>query len=230
MVCHPVARAASHLRSADMRVMWKAATTRMRPTRQSKGYRSHMQIGQETRTRRRHAAPSATWICVVREIACYPSSPLAIPALCVVRSATCGCVRPALCPSTFRARSNRSGGHPCFHRRQRARSSHRYLSCALCTPAEFSLWPYPRAPLDGHDDIVELHFGDTTALSGVDAFERRQLNGTAGTARSTRKRIGRGSATRSNVLGVCPERASLPTSTPGCRTRQRFWGDLHNHR
>ena len=33
--------------------------------------------------------------------------------------------------------------------------------------------------------------------------------------RSARRGIGRGSARRSNVLGMCPERASLPISTPG---------------
>ena len=40
-----------------------------------------------------------------------------------------------------------------------------------------SLWPYPRAPLDDRDDIVELDFADTSALSDVDAFERRLRNG-----------------------------------------------------
>ena len=39
---------------------------------------------------------------------------------------------------------------------------------------ESSLWPYPRAPLDDRDDIVELDFADTSALSDVDAFERRR--------------------------------------------------------
>ena len=43
--------------------------------------------------------------------------------------------------------------------------------------AESSLWPYPRVPLDDRDDIVELDFADTSALSDVDAFERRRLNG-----------------------------------------------------
>jgi hypothetical protein len=43
--------------------------------------------------------------------------------------------------------------------------------------AESSLWPYPRAPLDDRDDIVELDFADTSALSDVDAFERRRQNG-----------------------------------------------------
>jgi hypothetical protein len=39
---------------------------------------------------------------------------------------------------------------------------------------ESSLWPYPRAPLDDRDDIVELDFADTSALSDVDAFEQRR--------------------------------------------------------
>jgi len=43
-----------------------------------------------------------------------------------------------------------------------------------------SLWPYPRAPLDDRDDIVELDFADTSALSDVDAFERRRQNGKNG--------------------------------------------------
>ncbi|KAI0263109.1 Dcp1-like decapping family-domain-containing protein [Gloeopeniophorella convolvens] len=42
---------------------------------------------------------------------------------------------------------------------------------------ESSLWPYPRAPVDDRDDIVELDFADTSALSDVDAFERRRRNG-----------------------------------------------------
>jgi hypothetical protein len=47
-----------------------------------------------------------------------------------------------------------------------------------------SLWPYPRAPLDDRDDIVELDFADTSALSDVDAFERRRLNGRNGAKHS----------------------------------------------
>jgi len=43
--------------------------------------------------------------------------------------------------------------------------------------ADSSLWPYPRAPLDDRDDIVELDFADTSALSDVDAFERQRQNG-----------------------------------------------------
>jgi hypothetical protein len=43
-----------------------------------------------------------------------------------------------------------------------------------------TLWPYPRAPLDDRDDIVELDFADTSALSDVDAFEQRRRNGKNG--------------------------------------------------
>jgi hypothetical protein len=50
--------------------------------------------------------------------------------------------------------------------------------------AESTLWPYPRAPLDDRDDIVELDFADTSALSDVDAFERRRLNGRNGAKHS----------------------------------------------
>ncbi|KAI9507827.1 hypothetical protein F5148DRAFT_1376260 [Russula earlei] len=49
-----------------------------------------------------------------------------------------------------------------------------------------SLWPYPRAPLDDRDDIVELDFADTSALSDVDAFERQRQNGRSG-AKVTKK-------------------------------------------
>ena len=51
-----------------------------------------------------------------------------------------------------------------------------------------SLWPYPRAPLDDRDDIVELDFADTSALSDVDAFERRRQNGKNGAKHSKRDR------------------------------------------
>lgn len=53
---------------------------------------------------------------------------------------------------------------------------------------ESSLWPYPRAPLDDRDDIVELDFADTSALSDVDAFERRRQNGKKGAKMSKRDR------------------------------------------
>jgi hypothetical protein len=43
-----------------------------------------------------------------------------------------------------------------------------------------TLWPYPRAPFDDRDDIVELDFADTSALSDVDAFEQRRRNGKNG--------------------------------------------------
>ncbi|THH19642.1 hypothetical protein EW146_g1572 [Bondarzewia mesenterica] len=51
--------------------------------------------------------------------------------------------------------------------------------------SDSDLWPYPRAPLDDRDrheygygsddaDVVELDFADTSALSDMDAFNRRQ--------------------------------------------------------
>src|SRR5262249_22577268 len=46
--------------------------------------------------------------------------------------------------------------------------------------AESTLWPYPRAPLDDREEIVELDFADTSALSDADAFERRRQNGRNG--------------------------------------------------
>ena len=54
--------------------------------------------------------------------------------------------------------------------------------------AESTLWPYPRVPLDDRDDIVELDFADTSALSDVDAFERRRLNGRNGAKHSKKDR------------------------------------------
>jgi hypothetical protein len=51
-----------------------------------------------------------------------------------------------------------------------------------------ALWPYPRAPLDDRDDIVELDFADTSALSDVDAFEQRRLNGRNGLKLSKKDR------------------------------------------
>jgi hypothetical protein len=51
-----------------------------------------------------------------------------------------------------------------------------------------TLWPYPRAPLDDRDDIVELDFADTSALSDVDAFERQRQNGKNGAKHSKRDR------------------------------------------
>jgi hypothetical protein len=45
---------------------------------------------------------------------------------------------------------------------------------------ESSLWPYPSAPLDDRDGIVELGFADASALSDVDGFERRRQNGKNG--------------------------------------------------
>jgi len=49
-----------------------------------------------------------------------------------------------------------------------------------------SLWPYPRAPLDDRDDIAEP---DTSALSYVDAFERRRQNGKNGAKQSKKDRV-----------------------------------------
>lgn len=49
--------------------------------------------------------------------------------------------------------------------------------------ADSELWPYPRAPVDEHhadsdgEEIIELDFGDTSALSDPDAFKRASKNG-----------------------------------------------------
>jgi len=53
---------------------------------------------------------------------------------------------------------------------------------------DLSLWPYPRAPLDDRDDVVELDFTDMSALSDVDAFERRHQNGKTGAKLSKKDR------------------------------------------
>jgi len=89
--------------------------------------------GQEARNTRRHAAPSATWICVVREVACYPSSPLATTSLCAIRSANCCWVLPTARPSSFRYRPNHSGSRACPRSRPHfACFSLLHLSCAPC--------------------------------------------------------------------------------------------------
>ena len=54
---------------------------------------------------------------------------------------------------------------------------------------ESSLWPYPCAPLNDRDDIIELNFADTSALSDVDAFERQQLNSRNGANPSKRDKV-----------------------------------------
>jgi len=53
---------------------------------------------------------------------------------------------------------------------------------------ENPLWPYPRTPLDDHDDIVELDFVDTSALGDVDSFERRRQNAKDGAKLSKKDR------------------------------------------
>ena len=82
------------------------------------------------------------------------------------------------------------------------------------------LWPYPRAPLDDRDDIVEIDFVDTIVLGDVDAFECRRQNGKDGVKLSKKDRG------REREEGV--PWMSLPTSTPGCRPW--FLGDRHRHR
>ncbi|KAI0314408.1 hypothetical protein OF83DRAFT_1047360, partial [Amylostereum chailletii] len=57
---------------------------------------------------------------------------------------------------------------------------------------ESTLWPYPRAPLDDRDtsddaEVVELDFADTSALSDMDAFARRQKSKGKTNGRKSRK-------------------------------------------
>src|SRR5712671_4253967 len=51
-----------------------------------------------------------------------------------------------------------------------------------------ALWPNLRAPLDHRDDVVQLDFADTSALSDVDAFERGRQNDKNGTKLSKKDR------------------------------------------
>jgi len=44
-------------------------------------------------------------------------------------------------------------------------------------------------PLDDRDDIVKLDFTDTSALSGVDAFERQRQNSKNGTKLSKKDQV-----------------------------------------
>jgi len=167
--------------------MWGAPTALMRPTRRSKSDHSRMAIGLEgTSSATSCRAHRYMDLCRLRWR--FLPFHLTIPSLRAVCSAKCGCVRPALCASSFRAGSNRSGAYSC----PRARPHYSLLpSAPLSAPpalvpfhAESTLWPYPRAPLDARDNIVELDFADTSALSDVDAFERRRLNGKNGVKNS----------------------------------------------
>ena len=170
----------------------------MRPTRRSKRDRSHMQIGLEARPWRCHAAPSATWICIIQEGASDPSSsPLAIPSLRAIRSSVLPTVAASVPPCVPAAApfvptpivavaapahapapaptvpAPRIGTSPVPH-------------ALVPFHEEASLRPYPCAPLDHHDGIVELDFADTSALRNVDAFEHQQLNSRNGAKPSKR--------------------------------------------
>jgi len=124
-------RAASRRHSGDARVMRRAATIRTEPIRRSKSDRSRTETRLEC-TSSWTSRRALRFVDLHRLRRCLlPSSPLASASLCAVRSVNCGCVRPALCISSFRDRSNRSGGDPCG-RPHRAHSSRRYLTCAPC--------------------------------------------------------------------------------------------------
>ncbi|KAI9444146.1 Dcp1-like decapping family-domain-containing protein [Lactarius indigo] len=89
-----------------------------------------------------------------------------------------------------------------------------------------SLWPYPRAPLDDRDDIVELDFADTSALSDVDAFERQRQNGRNGAKQHSKRDRARereeierswdvpGDAQRVNNASTHPALARLSQAPP----------------
>ena len=95
--------------------------------------RSHIETGLECTSSRTSRRP-LHFVDLHRPRSLLPSSPLAVASLRAIRSANCGCVRPALCASTFRDRSNRGGGRP-----YRAQSSCWYLSCSLCAKSTHRL-------------------------------------------------------------------------------------------
>jgi len=84
----------------------------IRPTRRSKSDHSRMGIGlggtSSATSRRAHRY---VYLRLLRWR--FLHLPLTIPSLRAVRSANCGCIRPASCPSSFRAGSNRSGAYSC---------------------------------------------------------------------------------------------------------------------
>ncbi len=142
----------------------------MRPTRRSKRNRSRMQIRLEARPWRRHAAPSATWICIVQEGASNPSSsPLAIRSLRAIRSSILPTVAASVPPCVPAAAP--SVPTPIVAAAAPAHAPAPTPAPTVPAPRigtspaphalvpfheESSLRPYPCAPLDDRDDIVEL--------------------------------------------------------------------------
>jgi len=118
-----------------------------------------------------HSAPSVLPSAAVSVPPSVPAPSELAPIVAAANAAPAPCPRP---------------------RRHRARSSHRHLPCASrarALPCGIDpVWPYPRAPLDDRDDIVELDFADTSALSDLDAFERCRLNGRNGAKPSKKDR------------------------------------------
>jgi len=57
---------------------------------------------------------------------------------------------------------------------------------SCCSTVKIRHWPYL---LDDRDGIIELDFADTSALSDVDAFERRRQNGKNGAKLSKKDRV-----------------------------------------
>ena len=180
----------SHTSSANTRVMWKAATVLMRSTRPSKSDRSCMEIGLGplggmSSPVSRYAL---RYVDLRRPRRCFLSlSTLAIPSLRTVPS--------ILCASSFKFRHlpNRSGSHPAPAPVPTLPTSR---TCTFPAPrallrfhVDSPRWSYPRAPLDtSGEDIVELDYADTSAVSDVDAFGRCLLDGRNGVKHSKRDR------------------------------------------
>ena len=167
---------------------------------------------------RHFAAPWVRWVCVVREGASYSPSSLAIPPLCAELRQ--GLSHPYQLPP--RPPQSYQLPPPPLSLLLPLQASAPLLRPARSYPSmKNPLWPYPRASLDDSDDIVEFDFADTSALSDIDAFERRRQNGKNGAKLS--KDRGRRSNVRGMCLGMFPA-----TSMPSCRPR--FWGERHGHR
>jgi hypothetical protein len=141
----------------------------MGPTRRSKSDRSYMQVGLEG-TSSAMSRSALRYMDLPHLMRCFltilpPRHPITLRH--PFRQPQ---PRPALFTSSFRDRSNRSGGDPChcprthYARSSRTSPAHR----ALVSFREVSpLWPYPRGSFNDREDIAELDFADTSALVGT---------------------------------------------------------------
>jgi len=147
---------------------------------------------------RRHELGDITWrpplrgFCVVREGACQPTSLLPSHYSAPSVLPTAAVYVPACVPAPSEPAPIVAAPAPAPAPTPTVPGPRIGTSPAPRTLVPFheesSLWPYPRAPLDNRDDVVELDFADPGALSDVDAFERRRPNGRNGAKHSKKDR------------------------------------------